>query len=486
MFLLILQFGLVLSTTAFNGVEGALKEWPVNLTPLMDQRSNSGCGKDVEFLHPPGHFGGYYTLDGTVDGHMFYLYFENRYHDSEAPLVFWTNGGPGCSSFFGLFLENGPYFIQDDLSLCWNPHGWDLGHNVIFVEQPLNVGFSFSGSTNDTVTQETQVAEHLLQFFYAFFKEHPELKDKDLYLTGESFAGHYLPVLANRILDANSENPDFKINLKGLALGDPWTNPSLQFQSYPDYEYEMGLIDEKLRDEMKEVWKFCDHDLKYCNISSPLFSESLCIIGYEFCNSILFSPVFRQHPVLNYYDIRKGCYVDGCYDVSKLIDFMNLDYVKQQFNIPGDFAWKDCSDPVYFDMLWDVGTNVAPLVSQLLDQDLQILVFVGDQDLICNYIGNRAWIDGLEWQLSEEWKQAVDSEWILDDKVAGEIQSIGPLTFIKVNDCGHMVPMDQPLVSLEMISVFTNSHKQWVLGKKVKKKESNFHRLGLRRVIPTK
>eukprot|EP00210_Caulerpa_lentillifera_P001109 g1070.t1 len=465
-------------------MECVLMEWKMDFTPLLNKTRNSESGESVEFMKPSGHYGGYYFIDGTSDGHMFYLYFENRYHDPEAPLVFWTNGGPGCSSFFGLFLENGPYMILDDLSLQWNPHGWDIGQNLIFVEQPLNVGFSYSGDVNDTVTREEQVAEHMLQFFYAFFKEHPELTDKDFYLTGESFAGHYLPVIAGRILRANSENPEIEIKLKGLAMGDPWTDPSLQFQSYPVYEYEMGLIDINLRDKMMEEWKFCDHDLKYCNSSSPEFSKSLCIFGYEFCNSILFSPVFSQHPILNYYDIRKGCYVDGCYDVSKLIDFMNLPYVKKQFDIPKGLEWRDCSDPVYFDMLWDVGTNVAPLVSQLLDQNLQILVYVGDQDLICNYIGNRAWIDEMQWQFSKEWKQAADYEWIIRDRVVGEIQSNGPLTFIKVKESGHMVPMDQPVVSLEMISIFTHSQKKWILGKKVaaNKQESFCNKFTYRRV----
>ena len=52
------------------------------------------------------------------------------------------------------YAENGPYRINEDLTLSVNKHGWDSGHNVIFVDQPIGTGFSYSESPKDVVYTE--------------------------------------------------------------------------------------------------------------------------------------------------------------------------------------------------------------------------------------------------------------------------------------------------------------------------------------------
>lgn len=448
---------LVLSFCVLNA-KGSVVEWDLDLSGLSRKNVNSDS-ETVRFLEPAGHYGGYFSINGTEDGHLFYLYFENRFHNPDAPLMLWTNGGPGCSSFYGLFMENGPYLIQDDLSLAWNSYGWDIGHDILFLDHPLSVGYSYGGP-NDTVTKEEQVAEHLLQFFYSFFDAHPKVRSKPLYLAGQSFAGHYLPAIATRIMDANSRNPRYQIRLEGMALGDPWTNPSLQFRSYPYYEYEVGLIDETEKEEMATTWKFCDFDMQLCDPANEDFSEEVCQVGYEFCNSVLFYPIFSHYPTINYYDIRSECLVDGCYNVTKLNAFMNLPEVKQRFDIPETFEWKDCNDAVYFDLYWDCSTDSTPLIADLLDNGVRLLVYVGDQDLICNRIGVRDWINAMNWTGSNAWNETETKAWIVEGEQAGLVTSSGLLTLLNIADCGHMVPSDQPAVAFEMIHTFT-SNQTW-------------------------
>lgn len=167
----------------------AKNEWQINLFKATPPKTESSC-ETIPLTDEPTHIGGYIDLPNTKDGHLFYMYFENRYKDPNAPLLFWTNGGPGCSSMFGLFEENGPYVIQEDLTLCWNDYGWDIGHNIIFVDQPLGTGYSYTGSSKDEVMDEESLASDILYFFLEFFELHPELSSKELFLTGESFAGN--------------------------------------------------------------------------------------------------------------------------------------------------------------------------------------------------------------------------------------------------------------------------------------------------------
>ncbi|CAH9094539.1 unnamed protein product [Cuscuta europaea] len=81
--------------------------------PLSDERVN------------PGHYAGYFKLNNTINASMFYFFFESRENKKSDPVVIWLTGGPGCGSEIALFYENGPFQIQNNMSLTWNAYGWD-------------------------------------------------------------------------------------------------------------------------------------------------------------------------------------------------------------------------------------------------------------------------------------------------------------------------------------------------------------------------
>ena len=61
------------------------------------------------------------------------------------PIILWLQGGPGCSSLFGMLYINGPYFVNSDLTLRENPGSWSRLYGMLFIEQPLGVGYSRPG-----------------------------------------------------------------------------------------------------------------------------------------------------------------------------------------------------------------------------------------------------------------------------------------------------------------------------------------------------
>lgn len=104
---------------------------------------------------------------------MFYFYFSQRVFGAkgfdsagdDAPLVLWMTGGPGCSSEVALFFENGPFVINDDNeTLSWNPYGWDLASNIIYVDQPVGTGFSYSKDPRDVRHDEKGVSHDVYEF----------------------------------------------------------------------------------------------------------------------------------------------------------------------------------------------------------------------------------------------------------------------------------------------------------------------------------
>ena len=90
-------------------------------------------------------------LSKEVDSNMFYWFFRQS---TSGPLILWINGGPGSSSMFGLFLENGPLRVtrngtgDDDFEIKMTEESWARinDYNVIYLDNPVNTGFSYGNS----------------------------------------------------------------------------------------------------------------------------------------------------------------------------------------------------------------------------------------------------------------------------------------------------------------------------------------------------
>ena len=121
----------------------------------------------------------------------FYWLCPARTGDKAAPLLVWLNGGPGSSSMMGLFLENGPYFIDDDGSLHARNASWNNKFDVLYVDQPAGTGFSVASSPDAYARNQYEVAEAFSAFLANFYRAYPDARTKQLWLTGESYAGKY-------------------------------------------------------------------------------------------------------------------------------------------------------------------------------------------------------------------------------------------------------------------------------------------------------
>ncbi|KAL6560068.1 hypothetical protein OROHE_006306 [Orobanche hederae] len=222
----------------FESITRGLNLFPVNEANIVEKDSLAGKALIVEkpFRFPYfyndyetanydgtssvkalGHYAGYYRLDQTKGARMFYYFFESRQIKAKDPVVVWLSGGPGCSSSLALFNENGPFYLAKNLSLVWNNYGWDKVANLIYIDQPTGTGFSYSTNRDDIRIGSDEAAVDFYNFIQAFFKEHPKYASHDLYITGESYAGHYIPAFAAQVHRGNKINDGrLHINLKQL------------------------------------------------------------------------------------------------------------------------------------------------------------------------------------------------------------------------------------------------------------------------------
>ena len=254
------------------------------------------------------------------------------------------------------------------------------------------------------------------------------------------------------MLQANENKEGPHINLKGLAVGDGLTDPAIQYGAYGEYALQNKLISDTVYTKMKSLYPLCEAQASACSGGRIGF---LCLAALYYCQYTQFMPVILANPGINYYDIRKNCAGALCYkEFDRLPKYLNQPEIQKKLGVNRNFV--ECSQEVHMQMMGDWMRNYDTVFPPLLNAGIKALIYVGDQDLICNWVGNRAWVDKLKWTGSEEWAAGSDVEWSVDGKPAGMVKTVGPLTFLRVYQAGHMVPFDQPQNAFNMIETFTS------------------------------
>lgn len=207
-------------------------------------------------------YSGYVTVDEANSRNLFYWLVESSSPTAATdPLVLWTNGGPGCSGISGgLFSEFGPFFpnIDGSLSLTPNPWTWTQKANIIFIEQPAGVGYSFSDNSSDYNVGDERSASDVYFFLQGFLKKHKRFTTNDLYLSGESYGGHYVPSFAKKIVEENKRGVYPLLNLKGFLVGNAWTVAEDDNTGALDFWYQRTMISSTMREGLLTTCNMSD------------------------------------------------------------------------------------------------------------------------------------------------------------------------------------------------------------------------------------
>ncbi|CAH0059005.1 unnamed protein product [Clonostachys solani] len=387
-----------------------------------------------------------YLDDEEEDKHLFYWFFESRNDPENDPVVLWLNGGPGCSSLTGLFLELGPSSVDQKLQLVNNPSAWNNNASVIFLDQPVNVGYSYSsGSVSNTVAAGKDIYALLTLFFQQF----PQYAKQDFHIAGESYAGHYIPVFANEILKHEERN----INLKSVLIGNGLTDGLTQYAYYRPMACGEGghesVLSQGECQSMDNALPRCQSLIQNCYDSESAWS---CVPATIYCNNAMMGPY--QRTGLNVYDIRGKCEDTSnlCYaGLGYISDYLNQRSVQDALGAEVS-TYDSCNFDINRNFMF-AGDWMKPyhrIVPDVLDK-IPVLIYAGDKDFICNWLGNQAWTDELEWSGHAGFSKAElkDLKTPNAKKEYGKVKSSGNLTFMRIYGAGHMVPMDQPENSVD-------------------------------------
>ena len=336
--------------------------------------------------------------------------------------------------------------------------------NLKYCSNTYLVGYSF-GDENDY--NEEMISEDAYYFLQKFYEENPQYSENPLTIVGESYGGHYAPAVAHKVWTKNkdAENTMMKINLAGLATGNGLTNPYEQYKYYPEMavnnSHAIKVLPDEIYNEMTAAVPKCQALIQKCNEGDSVINKFACQAAFIVCNTAETTPY--QLTGLNPYDIRKQCDIKPlCYDFSHIEKFLNSPTTREALHVTDESGeWTSCNMGINMKFHSDWMHDFSPFVADLLNDGIHTLVYAGDVDYICNYLGNRAWTLALDWNFQNEFNLAPDHEWgsgqnSVGTGAAGLVKTSNGFTFMQVYDAGHMVPTDQPQVALEMIRNFVS------------------------------
>ncbi|KAI4328641.1 hypothetical protein L6164_020977 [Bauhinia variegata] len=417
------------------------------------------------------HYAGYVKLRPSDGKALFYWFFEAQETPSQKPLVLWLNGGPGCSSVgFGAAQELGPFLVGDKGQLKLNKFSWNKVANILFVESPIGVGYSYSNDTQDLHKLGDGVtAIDSYAFLIQWFKRFPHFKSHDFYIAGESYAGHYVPQLAELIYDSNRKTKkDSYINLKGFMIGNAVINDLTDTSGMVDYAWSHAIISDQLYNGILKACDFKqDNQTVNCNIQVRGFLEAYSEIDIY----SIYSPIC----LTDYYGTRKSLSPklavaprlltmhDQWHKLPSGYDPCTEDFVAKYFNREDvqkalhanitrlSYPYTLCSTVI---TKWnDSASTVLPIIQKLQNAGLRIWIYSGDTDGRVPVTSTRYSINKMGLKIKEEWRA-----WFHKHQVAGWIQIYeGGLTFATMRGAGHQVPMYAPDQSLSLFTHFLSA-----------------------------
>ncbi|KAF5282416.1 hypothetical protein FQR65_LT14310 [Abscondita terminalis] len=389
-------------------------------------------------------YAGYFTVSERFNSNMFFWFFPSETDYENAPVLLWLQGGrPGSSSLIGALAINGAFEVTEEVKLKRKDYYWSQKHSVIYIDNPVGVGYSFTDEDGYT-RNETIVGEHLYLALLQFFQLFPELKDNDFFVTGESYAGKYVPAVSHHIMKQNPTAKN-KINLKGLAMGNPQCDPENQL-GYAEFLYQLGLIDLHGKNLIQQK---VDETIDL--IRKKMWTESYAaldsLIGGDAGQLTLFKNLTGFSNYFNILDINDTA-TDNMEKYVKLPRFRAALHV-------GNITFHN-GEKVLAAMIPDVMQSIVPLLTELLDH-YKILFYNGQFDIIIAYPLMMNFLQKMEFKDSEAYKVAKRHIWMIDGDVAGYVKEAGNIMDVLVRNAGHMVPMHQPKWALDMITRFTRN-----------------------------
>ncbi|KAG2356226.1 Alpha/Beta hydrolase protein [Suillus spraguei] len=382
-------------------------------------------------------------LDITDDKHLFFWFFESRSSPEYAPLVLWLNGGPGCSSSVGLLFKVGPCSIADEgAGTTFNSHSWNAHANIIFLDQPVDVGYSYSDDDGSAVDSSPVAGKDVYAFMQLFLNRFPKYATQPFHIATKSYGGTYGPNIANVIYTQNQQ------------LSNGMTENYVQMASIPDYlcqgPYPINDPDGTQWADLRTRVLRCQNMIKVCRgLNTRLTCGNAACYCYQ-----LYDPIYETG--LNPFDVRVTCNreIDGplCYRQIVWVEtYLNNPEVKAALGVNLQRRFESCNMAVNqaFMLQGDSMHDTPLLLTDMVNSGVRLLIYAGNTGEAKPFYRTSAFLTPFLDAVCNYMLRYISGQRTLGGTT--EQFGGGNVVFVTVHESGHMVGHDQPEAALDMM-----------------------------------
>ena len=416
-------------------------------------------------------YSGYLNITGK-QRYLHYVFVESQNCPETDPLVIWFNGGPGCSSMLGFAQENGPYVMPDgDPNFYKNPHSWNTNASVLYIESPAGVGYSYFEGRDKDYFNDSSSAEDNYEALVQFYAKFPEYVNHTLFISGESYAGIYVPYLAYEILKHNHTIP-----LAGIIVGNGVTNwtydcdPAFIDMGFWHNLYTFNLQEriesaeckfpnfgndteecEGLRDEFYDlIEKVNPYDVyRECYYTNESDRIGVANINGK-TKTYKRGMTMREYTPFAFRNNKNGGIIPPCVYGEGTSDYFNRQDVRDALNIKTDQEWELCTDRIDYNQSLKASYWIYPYFKP---NNIRVLHFSGNADGSVPTQGTRTWINTLGWNITKPYRPF----YIRNRQVGGYVVDYDGLTFTSIQGVGHMAAQWSPEATKRAVFDFINN-----------------------------
>ncbi|WFD34855.1 carboxypeptidase D [Malassezia cuniculi] len=460
-----------------------------NISELRSRLGSNGTEKfeigtrlpNVSFEIPPS-WGGYLPVSNkTKDREIYFWMFPATGDVGHDDLVIWFNGGPGCSSLSGVMVEEGPLKIDGKTHVAQkNPYSWTNLTNMLWIDQPVGTGFSRGEAKNMSMVE---VAQEFNGFLVSLYSTFPKLRGKKLWLAGESFAGKFIPFIADHIYTHKEENEKAGINLQGIGMNDAFFMDNTIGKELPAVQFaqenaKLMKLNQSDVDSLVKLGKeigIDDYVEKYLTYppAGPLpvpsaFNQSKSVYSAMKKMAKKANPCFSPFYIIN----SAPCPLDGMgldpvSEVGHTNNYFNNNPTSKQIIHADNVSYVECSHKHPFKIMKNSKTEfpLNTVLPSVIEKSKRTVIQHGAYDYVMLPNGSALAIQNMTWGGLQGFQKQPSSTLMVDGKNAGTYHIERNLTFVMVDKASHMIPVYKPKAGYKLL--------QYMLGQISEDKLSN-------------
>lgn len=380
---------------------------PLFLTPYINAceyelAKNKSKVQLFEVMANVSAYSGLITVNSTWNSSLFFLFVVADGNKSDAPILLWTQGGPGLSSLFGQFLENGPIAFDAKPNISVRTNTLQKNMSILYLDVPVGSGFSFTEKPQGYSTSLEDITRDVMEFLRQFFELFAEYKDRDFYLAGESYGARYSVAFAYHLLTENTKLP---VKLRGIIGGNGFLGPIQDTANSTEFLYQTSMLDDNGRLQFAQRF----------DMIRNLMTTNISLVPYLVLTTIFADPT-RQNPSLfqnltSYNDHASPLYTERPYYMLACFVFLNTSVeLRRQIHVgdKAEFRYGDRTLIQVFASDWV--RDITNLTQHVLDK-IRALFYTGQLDALFPSVNQRAYFSTLQWTKSQEYQQAPRLPW---------------------------------------------------------------------------